>query len=373
MFSHELSRHDLTTNLRALNNTDHAAVASVLKKSRHSPQHLPSLLSPAAGEHLDEMAFVAERITRRRFGNVMQLYIPLYLSSKCSGSCVYCGFRSSNSIQRTTLSFEEAMAEGLELRKMGFQNILLVAGVTDDLFRENYLQRLVSRFSAWFASVSIEIEDLTESVYRELRNANLDGVTLYQETYNRDTFTAMHPGGKKSDFDGRLNAMDRVAAAGIRKMGIGALLGLHDFREEGLAIGRHVQYLLKHYWRSAVAVSFPRLRESEAGMKAPCPASDRELAQMVFAFRIVFPDIDLVLSTREPPELRDLLAGIAITYMSAGSRTSPGAYTLAQPSGRQFELEDTRPVPEICKALRAKGLDVVWKDWNEYVELQGIS
>jgi 2-iminoacetate synthase len=339
-------------------------VSNVLNKQKISLTDLPVLLSTAAGHYLEQCAKRSREITKRRFGNIIQLYIPLYLSSKCSNACIYCGFRSSNPIARITLSPAQVFNEADEIFKMGFRNILLVSGATSEILEKNYLHDIVRKLSGQFTSVSIETEPLNELQYRELEQAGLDGVTLYQETYNRDLYSKIHPGGSKRDYSNRLNALDRAGKAGIRKLGIGILLGLHDYRLDALLLGLHCSYLIKHYWQSSIAVSFPRIRENESNYKPEFPISDRELAQIIFAFRMVFPDNDLVLSTRERPEIRNLLATMGITYMSAGSRTSPGAYSLHADTGKQFELEDTRTVAEICAALQANGIDPVWKDWN---------
>lgn len=366
MLSDYLSKTQTGSLQKKLQTTDSHAVEAVLCKSAFRFEDLPLLLSPAAEPFLRNMGDLAESITRRRFGNIIQLYVPLYLSNKCRGNCVYCGFRNANPIRRKTLSVPEVLEEAEHLHNMGFRNLLLVAGETPDLFNGDYLPGLIARLSESFTAVSVEIQPLEEPQYRELVENNLDGVTLYQETYNSGVYEQVHPGGEKNNFEFRLDAMDRIGKAGVRRLGIGALLGLDDFRREALFLGIHCRYLIRHYWQSAVSVSFPRIRENESNYRAPHPVSDRQMAQMVFAFRMVFPDVDLVLSTREPPSLRDLLAARGITYMSAGSRTHPGGYALDSTAGQQFELEDRRSVAEVCNSLRNRGLDVVWKDWYTY-------
>lgn len=366
MFNDFLSKFDLQYSFQSINDVSEDDILSALEKSKNHFDDLITLLSPSAQKYLDKMALKSQQITRRRFGNTMQLYIPLYLSNKCDNACIYCGFRTHNKIQRKTLSTEEVLNEADILYRRGFRNILLVSGATSDILKNNYLNTVINELSNKFTSVSIEIEEQNREFYEDLFKSNLDGVTLYQETYNPETYAQIHPEGKKSDYNFRLNAMDIIGRTGIRKLGIGALLGLYDFRKEAYMLSLHCKYLLQNYWRSSISVSFPRLCENESNYKAKYPVSDKDLMQIIFAFRIVFPDIDLSLSTREPPELRDYLAQNGITYMSAGSRTSPGGYLNKEKAGNQFEMEDTRSVEEICAVLSKKDIDVVWKDWNEY-------
>lgn len=339
-------------------------VESVLRKKKIRLDDFPVLISQAAGKHLYELAHKAQNITRQRFGNTAQLYIPLYLSNRCVNSCAYCGFHQSARIPRNSLTVEEVRKEADYIYRQGYRNILLVSGETPEIIQEGYLEKIICVLAAKFTSVSIEIQPLEEPQYKHLVNAGMDGVTLYQETYDTGMYAQVHPAGPKKDFTHRIETMDRAGKAGVRKLGIGFLLGLSDFRKEAAALAVHCRYLLKNYWKSSVALSFPRLRECETGYQAASPVTDRELAQIIFAFRIIFPDIDLNLSTREPPALRDLLIGRGITYISAGSRTSPGGYTGDSDSGKQFELEDTRTTQEVCTALQKNGLDIVWKDWN---------
>jgi 2-iminoacetate synthase len=372
MFSDAIKSFNLEPFLKKMNETSDNQVLEVLSKSRHNFDDLPVLLSPSAINLLSEMADVSAKIKQNRFGNIIQLYIPLYLSNKCSGSCIYCGFQNKIQNARVTLTVDQVLQEADFIYQKGFRNLLLVSGTTNDILQDHYLNRILEELSHTFTSVSIEIQPLEQKQYQNLVLSNLDGVTLYQETYNPKIYETVHKGGSKGDFLYRLDNMDRAACSGVRKLNIGALLGLMDFREEAAYLAFHCKYLIQKYWRTAIGVSFPRLRESEAGFKAPSPVSDRQLAQMIFAFRIIFPDIDLNISTREPPALRDLLAKTAVTYMSAGSKTNPGGYHLHSSSGKQFDMEDTRPVEEICDALHKNGLDVVWKDWNEYKPAQPV-
>jgi 2-iminoacetate synthase len=213
--------------------------------------------------------------------------------------------------------------------------------------------------------VAVEVEPLETEGYRRLIEAGIDGVTLYQETYDPVLYATYHTRGPKKRFAYRLEAPCRAAEAGIRRVGIGALLGLADWRVEAILVAAHAAYLGRRYWKTHVAISFPRIREAASRFTPPHPVSDRELARMIAALRLVLPDVGLVLSTRERPEIRDGLARIGITQMSAGSRTEPGGYRRPEDAEKQFLVEDPRAPAEVAARLRELGLDPVWKDWEE--------
>lgn len=372
MFSQFLREFDFGPWHQKAAQANDADVSAVLTKSHIALDDLPVLLSSQCLSHLDALAKRAQAVTRQRFGNTIQLYIPLYISNRCQNACLYCGFSTANRTPRKTLGIEEILDECNHIRNLGFRNLLLVSGETPELLQNNFLESIIKHLAKDFASLSIEVQPFDESVYRTLCEAGLDGVTLYQETYDPLVYTQVHPSGSKSNYPYRLDTMDRAAAAGVRKINIGALLGLGDPVYEAFRVALHCRYLLTRHWRSSVAISFPRMRESESRYRAPYPVDDRRFIQIMLAFRLVFPDQDLVLSTREPAALRDVLSSIAVTYMSAGSKTSPGAYTKSDTACSQFELEDTRSVEEIRSTLNANGLDVVWKDWNQNLNAQHI-
>ncbi|MHB8764807.1 MAG: 2-iminoacetate synthase ThiH [Deferrisomatales bacterium] len=323
-----------------------------------------ALLSPAARPHLERVAQRAAAITRERFGRVVQMYAPLYVSNECTNACVYCGFHRGNPIARTTLSLAEVEAEAEAIWSQGFRSLLLVSGEAPGVVPPAYFERVAGRLRSRFASLSVEIYPLDEDGYRRLAAAGIDGLTLYQETYDRELYARAHPGGRKADYGWRLEGPSRGAAAGLRRVGIGALLGLGPWRREAAALGLHALWLQKTYWQTQVCVSFPRLRQAAGGFRPPAPVSDVELVQLACALRLLLPDAGLVLSTREPPALRDGLSGICITQMSAGSRTEPGGYTHPGDAGEQFAVEDRRTPAEVARHLLAAGLEPVWKDWD---------
>ena len=328
---------------------------------------LLALVSPAAKGHLEQMAMLSRRLTMQRFGRTIRLYAPLYLSSHCVNRCRYCGFNRDNTFTRARLTVDDAAAEADILAAEGFRDILLVSSEDRAFITVAYLAELARRLKTKFSFISIEIFQMSASEYGQLFDAGIDGVTLYQETYDRDAYTRYHLGGPKADYDMRLRGPQDMARAGMREIGLGALLGLADWRVETLALAEHASYLMRHYWQSHVSFSFPRLRPACGAPSAEFPhmLTDKNLVQMMLALRLCFPDAGISLSTREPAQLRDHLMGLGVTRLSAGSRTSPGGYTDPQANTGQFEVNDHRSPAEVAAVIRAQGLDPVWKDWDD--------
>lgn len=343
---------------------DASDVERALDKERLTHDDLLALISEAAVPYIEDMAQRANAITHRRFGNVMNLYAPLYLSNECTNTCIYCGFNTKNDVPRVTLSVEEALKEAEILYDARMRDILLVSGEAPKIVTLEYLRETVKRLAEKFASVALEVYPMSTEEYATLVDAGCDGLTVYQETYNEDIYAKLHLGGKKRDFFHRLETADRGGEASIRRIGIGILMGLSDFRTDAAYLAAHAAYLIKRYWRSKISVSFPRLRPAEGGFMPDYLVTDRDLTQVITAFRIYLNDVGIVLSTREKKELRDNLAGLGITQMSAGSRTNPGGYTLHANSCEQFEVEDTRTPAEVSRKLASLGYDPVFKDWQ---------
>lgn len=323
-----------------------------------------ALLSPEAEPYLPIMAQRAGELTRRRFGRVIQLYAPLYLSNYCGNRCAYCGFSAENVIDRRVLSLEEAEQEANLLAERGFQHILLVSGEAPGRLAVDYLAQLARRLHHRFASIAIEVQPLSEPDYAQLFLAGITSVAVYQETYDVEVYPKVHLAGPKQDYRYRLDTPARVARAGMREIGIGALLGLSDWRLEGLALGMHLAWLRHRFWRTAFTVSFPRIRPSAGGFAPMTWVGERQLAQLIFALRIFDPDVGLVLSTREEARFRDGMIGMGPTRYSAGSCTAPGGYSDPEQTGEQFAIGDLRTLDEVCLAIRAKGYDPVRKDWD---------
>jgi 2-iminoacetate synthase len=342
-------------------------VARALSAEMVGLRELAALLSPRAGPLLEQMARRAEQTTRRRFGRTVVLYVPLYLSNECTNACTYCGFSSDRaSTRRRTLSAAEVEVELQLLRGRGFHHVLLLTGEDEAAAPPGFLRASVAAAHALFSSVGVEVYPMSRQGYETLVAAGCDSVTLYQETYHQPTYAAVHSRGPKADFHLRLEGPAAAASAGMRQVSIGALLGLADHRIEGLLLAAHALGVQRASWRTRIGFGFPRLRNDPGGGVRGHPVSDRDLAQLVFALRLAFPDADLVLSTRERPALRDGLAGLAVTRMSAGSTTRPGGYSMdpARAGGEQFEIADRRSVAEVVVALADSGLEPVWKDWD---------
>ncbi|HAR63498.1 MAG: 2-iminoacetate synthase ThiH [Candidatus Margulisiibacteriota bacterium] len=342
----------------------------ILEKQYLDYQDFLALLSPAAGPYLDKMIERARKMTRDQFGNTVRLYVPLYLSNECINSCVYCGFNHGKKIRRKTLNKEELLKELTILKKIGFQHILLLTGDKAEVAGADYVTEAIKLTSEYFPYISLEIFAATAEEYSKFAAAGANGLTIYQETYHKPTYKTMHLKGPKKDYLWRLDSPDRALSAGIRKIGIGALLGLYDWRYEMALVGAHAYYLAKQYWRAELSVSFPRLRDISGKLFQTYQVDDKSLVRIITAFRLFLPWIDLVLSTRESASLRDQLVGIGITQISAESRTNPGGYNQSD-SSEQFSVADNRSLEEVKIMLAQKGFDPVLKDWS--YELQGNS
>jgi 2-iminoacetate synthase len=309
-------------------------------------------------------------LTRKRFGRAVSLYIPLYYDNRCTNGCVYCGFNCRNEIERTALSFDEIIKEAEIIRKQNFKNILLVAGEHPESADIDFLVPVIRKLHDLdFTCVSIEIAPLEEEQYKTLvKDAHLDGLYVYQETYNRNIYNEVHPSGKKSDYNWRLETAQRAARAGVPKIGIGFLLGLGDFREESFNLAQHLSYLQKHHWQSEYSISFPRIRNAKGMDKNFSSVSDMEFIQLVSSLRLLFNETGMSLSTREIPQFRDAVIPLGFTSLSAGSLTAPGGYSVKKTDNpqllEQFEVEDSRTPEEIASVLSRHGFDPVWKDWQ---------
>lgn len=330
----------------------------------YSFQKLLAFVSPAAEDYIEEMAQLAHRLSIQRFGRTIRLYAPLYLSNVCANSCRYCGFNSRTDFERTRLTVEQAAEEADIIATEGFTDILLVSSEDREFISVDYLAKLAERLRNKFSSISIEIYQMSRDEYARLFDAGIEGVTIYQETYNRKTYAYFHPAGPKSDYDNRLAAPDSIAAAGMRQVGLGSLLGLADWRIETLALAEHAHYLMKRYWQSQISFSFPRLQPAYkvGDSQFRHLLSDRNLAQMITALRLCFADAGLVLSTRERAELRDRMIKLGITKISAGSRTNPGGYSNRTDAVEQFEVNDTRTPAQVAAVIKEQGFEPVWKD-----------
>lgn len=340
-------------------------IDAALNSPRLSVETFANLLSPAiSDDQLEIMAARAHSITQQRFGRTILLYAPLYLSNECHNGCKYCGFSADNHLIRKTLELDEIEREAKILREQGFRHMLLLTGEAPEAAGIGYLEEAVKIIKHYCGSVSIEVFPMETEGYRQMIAAGVDGLTIYQETYDRELYADLHPYGAKSDYDYRLAAPERGGKAGLRKIGIGALLGLGDSLSDAFYTGLHALYLARTYWRTQVTVSFPRMRPAEGGFQPMTLVDDRQLTQFICAMRLFLPDAGLVLSTRENADLRNNLLPLGITQMSAGSCTAPGGYGDHDEDNKQFEISDHRSPAEMEEYLISRGYDPVWKDWD---------
>jgi 2-iminoacetate synthase len=366
MFTQKIAAFNWERLCNEILQTTAAEVESLLSgtyTTQYPAKHFSTLISPAAAPFLEEMMQLSQRITQERFGKNMQLFIPMYLSNECQNICTYCGFSFTNKIPRKTLTDAEILAEIEIIKSYGYDNILLVTGEHDKLVGIDYLVHAVELVKQHFSQVSIEVQPLEQHEYVLLQHAGVYAVLVYQESYYKETYKTYHPKGRKSNFEYRLETPDRLGKAGIHKIGLGVLLGLEDWRTDSYFNALHLEYLQKTYWQTKYSVSFPRIRPHEGDFTPKSVLSEKELLQLICAYRICFPDVELSLSSRERAQFRDLIFPYGITSMSAGSKTEPGGYSDSE-ALKQFEIHDDRSPEAVAAMIRSKQYEPVWKDWD---------
>lgn len=348
-------------------NVSSSEVEKILsKRCAETLEEFAALISPKAEKYLENMAQISAETTFKYFGRTMRLFAPLYLSNDCVNNCLYCGFARRHSIERRTLSLDEVSREIEAIYNLGFRNVLLVASENPKLVSSGYVKSCVELAAKKFPSVSVEIAPSKVSDYVEYANVGCEGLTVFQETYSENVYPSLHPSGPKADFKWRLATPERGAEAGMRKIGLGALLGVNKWRFEILAMALHAKFLTRKFWKTQVSVSLPRMRPAEGGyvpLSENIP-NDRQIVQIVCAFRMFLNRLSIVVSTRESSKLRDGLMGLGVTQMSAFSSTRPGGYAEREESGEQFSIDDSRTPEEFSKALKKRGIDPVWKDFD---------
>ncbi len=339
-------------------------VIDALNKSRHDLEDFKALISPAASPYLEQMSQLSHRLTLKRFGRTMQMYVPLYLSNECQNICNYCGFSFNNHIKRKTLTDEEILKEVAAIKAWGYEHVLLVTGEATQTVGVEYLKHAIQLIRDQFANISIEVQPLDQEEYEILSAEGLNAVLVYQETYHFDNYKTHHPKGKKSNFYYRLETPDRLGRAGVHKIGLGVLLGLEDWRVDSFFTALHLDYLEKTYWQTKYAISFPRLRPAEGVLPPKMELRDRDLAQLICAYRIFNGEVELSISTRENERFRNNIIKLGITSISAGSKTNPGGYAVEPESLEQFAISDERTPAEIASMLKQQEYEPVWKDWD---------
>jgi len=390
MFSTIFQQHEWAGVRKSIYDKTPADVERALARHHRDLEDFKALISPAAAPFLETMAQISHRLTVKRFGKVIQMYIPLYLSNECQNICTYCGFSYDNKIRRKTLNAGELLREVAVIREMGYEHVLLVSGEANQTVGVDYFIKALQVVRPHFANISMEVQPLEQEDYERLIQEGLYSVLVYQETYHREDYKLHHPKGKKSNFGYRLDTPDRLGRAGIHKMGLGVLIGLEDWRTDSFFTALHLQYLERTYWKTKYSISFPRLRPHAGegnpgatplagGQENPASApregewtgltpkvtmTDRELIQLICAYRLLDEEVELSLSTRESPVFRDHAIKLGITSISAGSRTNPGGYVVDPESLEQFEIHDERSPRVIAEMIRRQGYDPVWKDWD---------
>lgn len=366
MFSDELQHYDWDETTRFIASRTAADVKVALRKEHLTVEDFMALVSPAAEPFLEEMAQLSHKYTLERFGKTISMYIPLYVSNECANCCVYCGFNHNNPLERVTLTMEQVKAECEAIRELGpFENLLIVSGEHPKINGVDYIEQVIRTCRPYFNNLTIEVGPMSAEGYERLTHSGLNGVVCFQETYRKLSYRNYHPKGMKSIFDWRVNAFDRMGQAGVHKIGMGVLIGLEDWRTDLTMLARHLRYLRKNYWRTKYSVNFPRMCPAEGGYQPSVVMSDRELAQVTFAFRIFDHDVDISYSTRENPVFRANMMKLGVTSMSAGSKTEPGGYRSTPDALEQFEVSDPRSPKAVTDEIRRLGYEAVWKDWDK--------
>ena len=363
----------------------------LLKRPTPLMRRFQQLVSEETGGPLEALARQSQQVTRRHFGKTMRLFAPLYVSNECVNNCSYCGFSRDAGIFRTTLTVDQVVTEARHLHGLGFRNILLVAGEHPKFVSEGYLQNCLDALKPFIPTLALEVGPMEDDQYAEIVSHGAEGLVVYQETYHRETYQQLHTAGPKKNFDWRLDCPERAYAGGFRRIGIGALFGLASWQFEALALCAHLEHLYRNCWKAQFTVAFPRMRPYAGNYEyEPDPdlyLPDKAFVRLIAIFRLLFPQVGIVISTREPAPLRDAIATLGVTHMSAGAKTEPGGYTgagsddlhrtvkgrrveILEKSGcekatEQFQIHDTRSPAEVAAMLRGLNLDPVWKDWDE--------
>lgn len=367
-FSKELEKYSWEDTTRQIKSKTAADVEQALGKSYLDIGDFMALISPAATRYLEPMAELSRKYTLQRFGKTVSMYIPLYITNSCTNFCVYCGFNHNNPIKRVILTEEEILNELHAIKKLGnFENLLIVTGENPRDAGVDYLEKALRLARPLFANLSIEVMPLKAEEYERLTHSGLHGVVCFQETYNRARYNVYHPKGMKSKFEWRVNGFDRMGQANVHKIGLGVLIGLEDWRTDVTMMARHLRYLQKNYWQTRYSVNFPRMRPSEGHFQPNVVMNDRELAQLIFAFRIFDHDVDISISTRENATFRKHIIPLGATSVSAGSKTEPGGYFTYPQALEQFHISDERTPAEVAAEIQQLGYEPVWKDWDNWM------
>ncbi|MEW6623014.1 MAG: 2-iminoacetate synthase ThiH [Bacillota bacterium] len=364
-FEKQLHQYDSFDILQYLNGVKENDVLRILEKRKLDALEFLALLSPAAGNLLETMAQKAHEISIKHFGKTILLYTPMYLSNFCVNQCIYCSFNFDLNIPRRKLTFDEIEEEAKAISDTGLKHILILTGESRRETPVSYLTEAVKRLKKYFQSISIEIYPLELEEYRMMAAAGVDGLTIYQEVYDKQVYRQVHIGGPKTNYLFRLNAPERACKAKFRSVNIGALLGLAQWQREAFFTGLHAQYLQNQYPDVEISISLPRIRPHAGGFKGRVKVEDRALVQILLALRLFLPYAGITISTRESRFLRDHLIPLGVTKMSAGVSTAVGGHT-SDKGTDQFEIGDTRSVAEMKEVILKKGYQPILKDWMKW-------
>jgi 2-iminoacetate synthase len=340
-------------------------VITALNKPKRNLEDFMALVSPVAAPYLEQMAALSHQLTQKRFGKTVQMFVPMYLSNECQNICTYCGFSLDNTMRRVTLTDAQIIEEVKVIKSYGYDHILLVTGEANKAVGMDYFIKTLDLIRPHFSHISLEVQPLEQNDYEELISHGLNTVLVYQETYHEENYKFHHPKGKKSNFEYRLDTPDRLGKAGVHKIGLGVLIGLEDWRTDSFFNALHLDYLEKKYWKTKYSVSFPRLRPYTGNLEPKVNMSDKELVQLICAYRIFNEEVELSMSTRESEKFRNNIVKLGITSISAGSKTDPGGYASEMKALEQFEISDERTPAQVAEMIKAQGYEAVWKDWDE--------
>jgi len=343
-------------------------VRRAITKTTLGPEDFLALMSPAASSLLEEIAQKASQLTLQYFGRTIQIFTPLYLSNYCTNHCVYCGFNAKNDIPRTQLELDQLEEEAKAIAATGIKHLLILTGEARTKASPEYLDSCMKVLSKYFPSVSIEIYAMEQDEYANLVDAGVDGLTIYQETYDEALYATLHPRGPKKDFRYRLDAPERGCQAGMRVVNIGALLGLGDWRRDAVITVMHAAYLQDKFPNVDVAVSLPRMRPHAGDFQPASIVSDHDMVQIMLAIRLFLPRLGITVSTRESADFRENILPLGVTKMSAGVSTAVGGHSQDGDKVGQFDISDGRSVDEMCAMLRTHGYQPVFKDWEQITE-----
>ncbi|CAL2074827.1 2-iminoacetate synthase ThiH [Tenacibaculum sp. 190524A05c] len=365
-FENIFDKYDWDSVMESIFSKTSMDVERALNSEKRSLEDFKALISPAAKPYIEQMAQLSNMLTKKRFGNTIQMYAPMYLSNECQNICTYCGFSFTNKIPRRTLTDDEILKEVAFLKNKGYDHILLVTGEANRTVGVDYINNAIKLIKPHFSNITIEVQPLDQDEYELLIDNGLYAVLVYQETYHKEEYKKHHPKGKKSNFSYRLDTPDRLGKAGVHKIGLGALFGLEDWRADSFFTALHLKYLQKTYWKTKYSISFPRLRPHSGGLEPKVEMTDPDLVQLICAYRLLDEDVELSISTRESEIFRNHIVQLGITSMSAESKTNPGGYAVEPQSLEQFEISDERSTEEITTMLKNQGIEVVWKDWEHF-------